>query len=384
MVNFIGGEIKLFKRSKSILLLVLLMVTTLLAVGCGGGNETANTENENQDEKMKVGFIYIGSPGDAGWTYAQEEGRKYLEEQLEYVDANYIMENVPEGAQSESYIQQLVQEGCQVIFTTSFGYMDATLAVAEKNKDLTFMHCSGFKTSDNMGNYFGRMYQARYLSGMVAGKQTENNVIGYVAAHPIPEVVRGINAFTLGVKAVNPDAKVKVLWTNTWYDPVKEKDAAKALLDEGCDVITQHQDTPGPMQAAEEKGVYGVGYNTDMSKMAPNAVLTSPVWNWGPYYVEVVKAVKEGTWQPESYWGGLEAGIIGLAPYGPMVPEETKQVVEAKKQEIIDGKWDVFTGTIKDQNGNVKVEEGQKLTDQELLEMDWFVEGVEGNIPKQN
>ncbi|MEG6615817.1 BMP family ABC transporter substrate-binding protein [Peptococcaceae bacterium 1198_IL3148] len=373
-----------FKKSKLILLVATLMVMALLAVGCGGGEEAADTAAEPQNEKMKVGFIYVGSPGDAGWTYSQEEGRKYLEEHLDYVDASYIMENVPEGASSESYIQQLVQEGCEVIFTTSFGYMDATLAVAEKNKDLTFMHCSGFKTSDNMGNYFGRMYQARYLSGMVAGQHTENNLIGYVAAHPIPEVVRGINAFTLGVKAVNPDAKVKVLWTNTWYDPVKEKDAAKALLDEGCDVIAQHQDTPGPMQAAEEKGVYGVGYNTDMSKMAPKAVLTSPVWNWGPYYVEVVEAVKNGTWQPESYWGGLEDGIVALAPYGPMVSEETKQLVEAKKQEIVDGKWDVFTGPIKDQHGNVKIAEGQKMTDQELLEFDWFVEGVEGSIPKQN
>lgn len=336
-----------------------------MATGCNDdGQQSAQSDN---GEKMKVGFIYVGPAGDAGWSYAHDEARKYLEQQLPYVDASYVMESVPEGPASESYIQQLVQEGCEVIFTTSFGYMDATLAVADKNKDKTFMHCSGFKTSDNMGNYFGRMYQARYLTGMVAGKQTESNIIGYVAAHPIPEVIRGINSFTLGVKAVNPDAKVKVVWTNTWYDPVKEKDAAKALLDEGCDVIAQHQDTPGPQQAAEEKGVWGIGYNSDMSKWAPNAVLTSAVWNWGPYYVDIIKAVKEGKWKSDAYWGGLKEGVVDLAPYGPMVSEETKKLVEAKKQEIVEGKWDVFTGPIKDMDGNLKVDEGQKLTDRKSV-----------------
>ncbi|MBO8138497.1 MAG: BMP family ABC transporter substrate-binding protein [Desulfotomaculum sp.] len=360
------------------------MVMALMLVGCGGEKQGENAAKNTEDEKMKVGFIYVGPTGDAGWSYSHDQGRKYLMEKLPYVDANYFMESVPEGAASESYIQQLVQEGCEVIFTTSFGYMDSTIKVAERNKDKTFLHCSGYKTAENVGNYFGRMYQARYLSGLVAGKFTESNMIGYVAAHPIPEVIRGINAFTLGVRTVNPEAKVKVIWTNTWYDPVKEKDAAKALLDDGCDVIAQHQDTPGPMQAAEERGAYGIGYNSDMSKMAPKAVLTSAVWNWGPYYVETIKAVKEGTWQPGSYWGGLKDGIVGLAPYGPMVDDETKKLVDDKKKEIISGGWDVFTGPIKDQNGNVKVAEGEKLTDSELLEMNWFVEGVIGTIPEQN
>lgn len=371
-------------KRKSLLALALVLMMALLVAGCGG--EQAATENEpageEDGEKLKVGFIYVGPTGDAGWSWAHEQGRLYLQEQLPYVDASYYMESVPEGPASESYIQELVNQGCKVIFTTSLGYMDATLAVAEKNPDVVFMHCSGIKTAENMGNYFGRMYQARYLSGIAAGKQTESNLIGYVAAFPVPEVIRGINAFTLGVRSVNPDAVVKVVWTNTWYDPVKEKDAAKALLNEGCDVIAQHQDTPGPQQAAEEKGVYGVGYNSDMSKMAPKAVLTSPVWNWGPYYVKVVEAVKNGTWKPEAYWGGLEDGIVDLAPFGPMVTEETKQLIEAKKQEIIDGKFDVFWGPIKDQNGNIKVAEGEKLTDKEMLEMMWFVEGVEGNIPQ--
>ncbi|MBM7855911.1 basic membrane protein A [Desulfohalotomaculum tongense] len=371
-------------KKRSVIALLLVLSLALLLVGCGGEKQPAgdSAAPEAQGEKMKVGFIYVGPPGDAGYTYAHDQGRKYLEEHLPYVETKF-MESVPEGAASESYIQQFVQEGCDVIFTTSFGYMDSTIKVAERNKDVVFLHCSGYKTAENVGNYFGRMYQARYLTGIVAGKQTKSNLIGYVAAHPIPEVIRGINAFTLGVRSVNPEAKVKVVWTNTWYDPVKEKDAAKALLDDGCDVIAQHQDTPGPQQAAEEKGVYGVGYNSDMSKMAPKAVLTSAVWNWGPYYVETVKAVKEGTWKSGSYWGGLKEGVVGLAPYGPMVAEETKQLVEAKKQEIIAGKWDVFTGPIKDQDGKTKVAEGEKLTDSEILEMNWFVEGVIGTIPKK-
>ena len=195
--------------------------------------------------------------------------------------------------------------------------MDPTINVAKKYPNVIFMHCSGFKTAPNVGTYFGRIYQARYLSGIVAGKSTQSNVIGYVAAHPIPEVVRGINAFTLGVRSVNPDAKVKVIWTNTWYDPAKEKQAALSLLDAGADVIAQHQDTPGPQQAAEERGKLSIGYNTDMSKMAPKAVLTSAIWNWGPYYVNIVDSVKKGTWKSEQYWGSMKDNIVTLAPFGP-------------------------------------------------------------------
>jgi len=273
-----------------------------------------------------------------------------------------------------------------VIFTTSFGYMDPTINVAQKYPDVTFVHCSGYKTADNVGAYFGRMYQARYLSGLVAGQATESNIIGYVGAHPIPEVIRGINAFTVGVRAANPDAKVKVVWTNSWFDPTVEKQSAEVLLDAGADVIAQHMDSPAPQQAAEERGKLGVGYNSDMREQAPGAVMTSPMWEWGPYYVETVQAIKDGTFDPTptagslTYWGGLKEGLVKLSDYGPMVPEETKQLVEQEKERITSGEWDVFYGPLKDQNGEVKVAEGQKMSDDEMLAMDWFVEGVDGKI----
>ena len=365
------------------MLLTVLLALSLALAGCGGDQKKEEPKKEapKAAEKLKVAFVYVGPVGDAGWTYAHEQGRKYLMSKMPDVDS-VIVESVPEGADSERVITQLVEQGAKIVFTTSFGYMDPTLNVAKKYPNVTFMHCSGFKTAPNVGTYFGRMYQARYLSGIAAGKQTTSNVIGYVAAFPIPEVVRGINAFTLGVRSVNPQAKVKVLWTNTWYDPAKEKQAAMSLLDAGADVIAQHQDTPGPMQAAEEKGKFGIGYNTDMSKMAPKAVLTSPVWNWGPYYVKVVEAVKNKSWKNDQYWGSMAENIVELAPYGPMVKDDTRKLIDDAKKKIVGGQWDVFHGPVKDQTGAVKIAAGQKMSDADLLGFNWFVEGVDGTIPK--
>ncbi len=207
-------------------------------------------------------------------------------------------------------------------------------------------------------------------------------MIGYVAAFPIPEVIRGINAFTLGVQSANPQAVVKVVWTNTWYNPATEKDAAKSLLGAGADIIAMHQDTPAPMQAAEEQGKFSVSNNTDMRSFAPKAVLTGPVWNWGPYYVNTIKAVMSGSWKAEQYWGSMADKIVSLSEYGPMVGEEAKALVAQKRDAIAKGEWDVFTGPIKDQKGEVKVAEGKKMTDQEMLEFNWFVQGVDGTIPK--
>lgn len=361
-----------------VVLVCLVLVLSLVLTGCGTG--TGVETGGQTGERMKVGFIYVGPVGDAGWTYAHDQGRKYLEEKLD-VETTYI-ESVPEGADAERVLTQLAEEGYKVIFATSFGYMDPVINVAQKYPDVIFMHCSGYKTADNVGTYFGRMYQPRYLSGIAAGYKTKSNIIGYVAAFPIPEVIRGINAFALGVRSVNPEAKVKVVWTNTWYDPAKEKDAAMSLLESGADVIAQHQDTPGPLQAAQEKGAFAVGYNSDMKQFAPNAYLTSPVWNWGPYYVETVKAVMEGSWKTDQYWGGMEDGIVDLAPLSELVDEEAKRLIEEKKQAIVKGELQVFAGPIKDQSGEVRVEKGEVLTDKEMLEMNWFVEGVEGTIPQ--
>lgn len=366
----------MLRHGKVKFLVALSLVLMLLAAGCG--KQPAN--NAQGTEKTKVAFIYVGPIGDGGWSFAHNEGRLFLEKEVPNLETTYI-ESVPENAaDAERVLTDLAEQGNKIIFATSFGYMDSVIKVAEKYPDVTFLHCSGYKTAANVGTYFGRMYQARYLSGIVAGKSTKTNTIGYVAAFPIPEVVRGINAFTLGVRSVNPEAKVRVVWTSTWLDPAKEKDAAVTLLNTGADVITQHQDTPGPMQAAQEKGAYGVGYNSDMSKFAPNAVLTTPVWNWGPYYVNTVKAVLDGTWKNDQYWGPMSDGIVGLAPYGPMVSEDVKAAVESKKQEILNGSFDVFDGPIKDQTGKVKVAEGSKMTDAEMLSFDWFVEGVEGSV----
>lgn len=364
------------KKFLAVVTLLLFAVVTM--AGCGGNTEKAasNAPETASKEPFKVGFIYVGPVGDAGYTYAHDQGRKYLEQNLPGVKTIYL-ENVKEGTDDERAMENLIQQGCKVIFATSFGYMDAVQRVAAKHPDVVFLHCSGYKTAKNVGTYFGRDYQARFLAGIVAGKNTKSNIIGYVAAQTIPEVYRGIDSFTLGALSVNPKVKVIVDWTNTWYDPVKEKEAAKSLLEQGADVIAQHQDTPAPMQAAEEAGKLGLGYNSDMRSFAPKAVMTGPVWNWGPYYVKTVKAVMDGTWKSEQYWGPMSDGIIDLGPYGPMVTDDVKALVAAKKKEINDGTFDVFAGPIKDNTGKMKVPAGSKLTDKEMLEINWLVQGVQ-------
>ena len=326
-------------------------------------------------EDMNVGFVYVSPIGDAGWSYAHDQGRLQVEE-MDGVKTSFV-EAVAEGPDSERVILNMARKGFDVIFATSFGYMDPMLKVAKQFPDATFMHCSGFKTADNMGNYFGRMYQARYLSGMVAGAMTKSGTLGYVAAFPIPEVIRGINAFTLGAQAMNPDVTVRVVWTKTWYDPATEKEAAKSLLDVGADVIAQHQDSPGPQEAAQEKGVYSIGYNSDMSSFAPKAHLTAPIWNWGPFYVATVEKVKAGDWKAEAHWPGLDNGIVDLAPMSDMVPKDVQDKVMAKKQAIKSGEK-VFVGPIKDQKGVEKVAAGSAMSDGDMLGMTWFVRGVVG------
>ncbi len=328
------------------------------------------------DKEMKVGFVYVTPIGDAGWSYAHEKGRIEVEK-IPGITTSFV-EAVPEGPDAERVILNMARKGYGMIFATSFGYMDPMLKVAKQFPDVTFMHCSGFKMSENMGTYFGRMYQARYLSGMVAGAMTESNTLGYVAAFPIPEVIRGINAFTLGAQAVNPKATVRVVWTKTWYDPAMEKEAAKSLFDVGADVIAQHQDSPGPQEAAQEKGAYSIGYNSDMAHFAPKAHLTAPIWNWAPFYVTSVENVQKGTWKSEASWPGMESGIIDLAPFGPMVPQDVQDRVMAKKAEIASGTTKVFVGPISDQKGTVRIAPGATVADAELLGMDWFVEGVVG------
>ncbi|KUO61942.1 MAG: hypothetical protein APF84_04730 [Gracilibacter sp. BRH_c7a] len=355
------------------LLLVALLAVTLTVAGC-----SSNTPAPAGEEKLKVGFIYIGPVGDAGWTYAHDQGRQYLEKELDV--ETIIQESVPEDQQSEKVMKDMIDQGAKVIFATSYGYMDHVVNVAKEYPDIIFLHCSGDKIGDNYANYFGSIEEPRYLSGIVAGLKTQNDTIGYVAAFDYPEVIRGINAFTLGVRSVNPDAVVKVKWTNTWFDPAKEKAAAVALLDEGVDIIAQHQDTAGPQVAAEERGVWSVGYNTDMSKMAPKSYMTAPLWNWGMYYVKTVKEIQEGTWKPEAYWGTLKDGFVDLAPLTDIAPAEAQAAVDKVQDQMKAGTFDVFAGPIKDQNGKEMVPAGSTVSIGDQLGMKWFVEGVEGKI----
>jgi basic membrane protein A len=356
-------------RRFALLALALLLVLPQFSAAAGA------------KEKVKVGFIYVGPVGDAGWTWAHDQGRKEMEK-LPFVEPSTFIESVPEGAESERVITGLVRKGHNLVFTTSFGYMDATLDVAKRNKDVVFMHCSGYKSAENVGNYFGRMYEPRYLSGIVAGKMTKAKVIGYVAAFPIPEVIRGINAFTLGVRSVNPAAQVRVVWTQTWFDPGVERDAADSLLDVGADVLTMHQDAPATLQAAEARGAYVIGYNSDMRSFAPKSFLTAPVWNWGPLYTKIAQEVHDGTWKSESIWWGMQHDLVKLAPISDKVPAAVKQLVEEKTAAIKAGKLHPFSGPIKDQDGKVQVAAGSAPSDGELLGMSYFVEGVQGTIPK--
>lgn len=359
---------------KKAIMLALLTVLFLLTA-CGTKKEET-VAPAPADQPMTVGFIFVGPIGDGGFTYAQNEGRLLLEKETGV--KTIYKESVPEGPEVKEIAKNMIDQGATVIVATSFGYMDYIEELAKEFPNVKFLHCSGYKTADNMTNYFGRIYQPRYLSGLVAGLKTKSNKIGYVAAFPIPEVIRGINAFTQGVRKANPNATVEVVWTSTWYDPAKEKDAAVALIDKGADVIAQHQDTAGPQQAAEEKGVFSVGYNTDMSKVAPKANLTSAVWNWGPFFVSQIKAIKDGTWTNKPYWGSMSDNVVALAPLTANAPEGAQALVDDEKAKILDGSWDVFNGPIKDQTGAVKVAEGSKMTDAEMLSFDWFVEGVIG------
>jgi basic membrane protein A len=327
----------------------------------------------------KVAFVYIGVAGDGGWTYQHDVGRKEMEKEFGIVST--VVENVPEGPDAERVFEDLAKDN-DIIIGTSFGYMDSMVAVAAKHPDKIFLHNTGYKTTENLATYMGREYQSAYLFGMTAGKMTKNNKLGYVGAFPIPEVVYTINAFTLGAQSVNPKIEVSVVWSNTWFDPTVERQAAVSLLDKGVDVLAAYQDSPAGIQAAAERKVWGIGNDSDMGKYVPETYLTNNVWDWGPYYIDAVKKFMDGTWKSEAYWGAMSTGIVNLAPFGKNVPQDVKDLVEAKKKEIIAGTFEVFTGPITDQSGKIHGEAGKPLTDEEVLSTNWFVKGVKGDIPK--
>ncbi len=333
-------------------------------------------------DPLKVGFVYVSPIGDAGWTYQHDQGRLEMEKRLgDKVQTKYI-ESVPEGGESERVIRQFATDGYGLIFTTSFGYMNPTIKVAKQFPNVVFEHATGYKTAKNVGTYVARFYEGRYLAGIVAGKMTKSNVAGYVAAFPIPEVLRGINAFTLGMRSVNPAVTVKVIWVNSWFDPGREREAADVLIAQGADVVTHHTDSTAVVQAAEEAGVWSVGYHSDMSKYGPKSHLTAATHHWGNYYAKVAEDVLAGTWKSSNIWWGIKEGMIKLAPLNPAVPAEVQAYVMEQEMGIKDGAVHPFRGPIKNQDGEEVVAAGAVLSDEELATMEWYVEGVEGKLPK--
>ena len=332
--------------------------------------------------QLKVGFVYVGPIGDHGWTYRHDAGRLAIEKAFGAKVKTSYVESVSEGADAERVIRQLASTGHGLIFTTSFGYMNATVKVAKRFPKVKFEHATGYKRAKNVSTYAARFYEGRTVAGLIAGNMTKSNVIGYIGSFPIPEVVRGINAFTLALRQVNPKATVKVVWVNTWYDPGKEGAAAKALIDQGADVILQHTDSPAPVQAAQERGVWAVGQASDMTHFGPKSHLTAIVDVWDGYYVDRTRAVMDGNWKSGDTWGGLKDGMLAMAPYNPALPADVLAMAKQAEADIMSGKVHPFQGPIRDQAGKEKVPAGKSLDDGALLSMNWYVEGVQGKLPK--
>ena len=347
-----------------------------------GGAALLATTSLLAQAPTKVGFVYVSPIGDAGWTYQHDLGRKQLEAAFKGKVTTQFVESVPEGADADRVIREMAQSGCKVVFTTSFGYMNPTLKVAPAFPSTVFLHATGYKQAANVGIYNARFYEGRYLNGVIAGKMTKKNLAGYVAAFPIPEVLQGINAFTQGMKSVNPKAEVRVIWVNSWFDPGKEREAALTLISQGADMVTHHTDSTAVVQAAEEKGVYAFSYHSDMSKYGPKSQLSGTTHLWGDFYVKTLNEVMAGTWKPNSVWGGIKDGMIKLAPLNATVPKDVKELVAKLQSEIVSGKRHPFTGPVVDQDGKTRVPAGQAMSDDELGKMDYYIQGVASKLPK--
>jgi simple sugar transport system substrate-binding protein len=333
-------------------------------------------------DPLNIGFVYVSPIGEAGWTTQHDMGRKEMEKALGSKVKSKVVENVPEGADAERVIRDLAQQGNKLIFTTSFGYMNPTLKVAKQFPDVKFVHLTGYKTAANVATVNARFYEGRYLAGVLAGKMTKTNVAGYVAAFPIPEVLQGINAFTRGMRSVNPAAEVKVIWVNSWFDPGKERDAAITLIGQNADVVTHHTDSTAIVQAAEEKNKFAVAYHSDMKKFGPKAQIGAVTHHWGNYYTKAAQEVIDGKWKSTSVWGGIKDGMVKLEGIGAAVPADVKQLVAAKEKEIVAGTLTPFAGPVKDNEGKVRLEKGP-MTDDALNKMDYYVEGVAGKLPSK-
>jgi len=331
----------------------------------------------------KIGFVYVSPIGDAGWTFQHDESRKQMEAEFgDRVQSSYV-ENVAEGADAERVIREFAASGHKIVFATSFGYMNFVERVSKQFPDVAFLHATGYKSGPNFSNYNARFYEGRYLNGVIAGHMTKSNVMGYVAAFPIPEVLQGINAFTMGARSVNPDVEVRVIWANSWYDPGREREAAMTLISQGADIVTQHTDSTAVVQAAEERGVYAFGYHSDMSKYGPKAHLTATTHHWGEFYTQTVKDVLAGTWAPQNVWGGYKDGMIKLAPLNDAIPAEVQAQVAELEAQLTAGTFHPFTGPVVDQTGAERLATGAVMDDAALGTMDYFVQGVASRMPSR-
>ncbi|MFT3850549.1 MAG: BMP family ABC transporter substrate-binding protein [Propionivibrio sp.] len=333
-------------------------------------------------DPLKAGFVYIGPTGDHGWTYSHDQGRKALEEQSGGKVQTAFVESVQETADAERVFRDLAQKGNKVIFGTSFGYMNQMVKVAKAFPNTTFMHATGYKTAKNLGIYDVRTYEGSYMLGVVAGKMSKNNKVGYVASIPIPEVIRNINAFTIGARSVNPNITTKVIWVNSWFDPGKEREAALAHIAQGADVLMQNTDSPAVVQTAQEKGVMGFGWDSDMTKFGGKAHLAASVLNWGVVYKKVVDDVQAGTWKNDEIWWGVKEGAVNIDNFAADLPADVKKLAEERRDAIKADKLHPFTGPLKDQSGKEVLAAGKSYTDADLKKMNFYVEGVEGSIPK--
>ena len=332
---------------------------------------------------LKVGFIYVNPVGEnTGWDYQHDQGRKAVEAAYgDKVETSYV-EAVPEGADAERVMTQMALSGHDMIFATSFGFMDPVINVASKFPNVKFEHATGYKRADNVATYSARFYEGRTVIGHIAGRMTKTNTIGYIASYPIPEVIRGINSAYLAAKAVNPDIKFKIVWVFTWFDPAKEADAASTLIDQGADMIMQHTDSTAAMTIAEERGVYAFGQASDMKKFGPRAQLTSIIDDWAPYYVERVGEALNGTWKSEDRWDGLAPGMAAMSEFSNEIPEDVRKEAQDLHDAIAAGSIHSFTGPINKQDGSAWLSSGETADDLSLLSMNFYVEGIEGDIPQ--
>jgi simple sugar transport system substrate-binding protein len=353
----------------------------LLGAGLVAGAAPAILRPAQAAGPLNAAFIYVGPVSDFGYSYQHDQGRKDVEKAYGDKVKTTFVENVPEGPDCGRVLTELANKGNNIIFATSFGFMNPTVQVAQKFPKVYFEHATGYKRAKNLATYNIRFYEGRYIQGVIAGKLSKTGTVGYICSVPIPEVVMGLNAFIQGMHSVNPQGRIKMVWINEWYNPGKEGDAAKALLDQGADILAQHTDSAAPLQIAEQRGVKGFGQASDMMKLAPKAQLTASIDNWGPYYVDRVKLAMDGKWTSTDVWGGLAADMLRMAPYANM-PSEVVGLAKQTENDIAVGKIVIFKGPIKDQSGAIKVAAGQTLDDKAISGMNWLAQGIEGQLPK--